>query len=73
MTVEELKAEAAKLPPDDRFALANWIERSDDVRALLREELIRELQHGIAQADRGELLEADEVFTRLRAGQRYSA
>lgn len=35
-TVEELKAEAAKVPPDDRFALAEWIERSDDVRALRR-------------------------------------
>ena len=65
--MEQLKAEAAKLPPSDRFALANWIERSDDVRALQREELIRDLQHGIAQADRGELTEADDVFTRLRA------
>ncbi len=64
MTVEELKTEAAKLPPDDRFALAEWIERSDDVRALRREELIRSLQHGIDQAERGELLEADEVFSR---------
>ncbi len=73
MTVEELKAEAAKLPPDDRYALANWIERSDDVRALQREDLIRDLQHGVAQADRGELLEADEVFARLRARQRDQA
>jgi hypothetical protein len=73
MTVEELKAEAAKLPPDDRFALAEWIERNDDVRALRREELIREIQHGIAQADRGELLEADEVFSRLRSGRQASA
>lgn len=73
MTVEELKAEAAKLPPDDRFALANWIERSDDVRALQREDLIRDLQHGLAQADRGELLEADEVFALLRARQRDQA
>jgi len=73
VTVEELKAEAAKLPPDDRFALANWIERSDDVRALQREDLIRDLQHGLAQADRGELLEADEVFALLRARQRDQA
>lgn len=73
MTVEELKAEAAKLPPAARFALAEWIEHSEDVRALRREALIREIQHGIAQADRGELLESDEVFARLRAGQRTSA
>jgi hypothetical protein len=72
MTVEELKAEAAKLPPDDRFALAEWIQRSDDVRALRFEELIREIQHGVGQADRGELLEADDVFPRLRSNQQAS-
>ncbi len=66
MTVEQLKPEAAKLPPDDRFALAEWIERNDDVQALRREELIRELRKGIEQADRNELVEADEVFARLR-------
>jgi hypothetical protein len=64
--VEQLKAEAAKLPPRDRFALANWIEGSEDVRALQREELIRDLEHAVAQADRGELTEADDVFRRLR-------
>lgn len=72
MTIEQLKSEAAKLPPDDRFALAEWIEQTEDVRALRREELIREIQHGIGQADRGELIESDEVFARLRAGHRAS-
>ena len=72
MTVEDLKAEAAKLPPDDRFALAAWNEQSEDVRALRREELIREIQHGIGQADRGELHEADEVFARLRSGHIFA-
>ncbi|MGB8354233.1 MAG: hypothetical protein WCD79_10125 [Chthoniobacteraceae bacterium] len=52
MTVEELKAETAKLPPD--------------AQPLQLEELIRELQRGIEQADRGELIEADEVFAQLR-------
>ena len=73
MTVEELKTEAAKLPPDDRFALAEWIEQGEDVRALRREELIREIQLGIDQADRGELMEAEEVFGRLRANLRANA
>jgi hypothetical protein len=67
MSVEELKAAAAKLSPQDRFALAEWIEGSDDVRALRLDELVREIQRGIEQADRGELMEADEVFSRLRA------
>ncbi len=69
MTVEQLKSEAAKLPPDDRFTLAQWIEQTEDVRALRRDELIREIQHGLGQADRDELIEADEVFARLRADQ----
>ena len=68
MNVEEIKKAAAKLSPYDRFALAVWIEGSEDVRALRREEMIRELEMGIAQADRGELLEADDVFMRVREG-----
>ena len=66
MTVEELKAETAKLPPDDRSALAEWIVESEDVRGLRREKLIRDLERGIEQADRGELIEADTVFAQLR-------
>jgi predicted transcriptional regulator len=66
MTVEELKAEAGKLRPDDLFALAEWIEQNDEVRSLRHEKLVREIQHGIEQANRGELHEADEVFSRLR-------
>ena len=72
-TLHEIKAAAAALPAEDRFALAEWIENGEDVRALRRDEIIREIQHGIEQADRGELMEADEVFTRLRANQRVSA
>ena len=66
MTVEELKAEAAKLPPGDRSALVDWIVESEDVRGMQRKKLIDELQCGIKQADRGELIEADTVFERLR-------
>lgn len=73
MTVEELKAEAAKLPPDDRFALAEWIGQGEDVRALRHAELVREIQRGIAQAESGELMEAAEVFSQLRAGRQANA
>jgi len=66
MTVEELKAETAKLPPGDRSALVDWIVESEDVRDMQRKKLIDELQRGIKQADRGELIEADTVFARLR-------
>ncbi len=67
MTVEQLKAEAAKLPPGERFALAEWIEDNEEVRALRHQDLIREIDLGLQQANRGDLMDADEVFARLRA------
>lgn len=73
MNVEELKTEAAKLPPGARVDLVEWIEQADDVRALRREELIRRIQHGLEQAERGELIEAHAVFTRLRNTRPASA
>ena len=73
MTVEQLKSEAAKLTPNDRFSLAEWIENTDDVRVLRHENLIRQIQEGIEQADRDELIDANEAFGRLRASQQASA
>ena len=67
MTVDQLKIEARNLPPAERFAFARWIEDDEAVRTLRHEELVRDIEHGLAQADRGELLEAEEVFARLRA------
>ena len=60
MNVEELKAEAAKLPPDDRFALAEWIEQSEDIRDLRRAVLIREIRIGLDEIDRGECVECKD-------------
>jgi hypothetical protein len=57
MTVEELKAEAAKLPPDDRFSLAEWIERNEDIRELRRAALVRGIRGGFDELDRGECVE----------------
>jgi hypothetical protein len=66
MTIEELKAEAAKLPPGDRVELADWIAKNAEVRDLQRDALIHDLERGIEQADRGELIDAETVFARLR-------
>ena len=60
MNVEELKAEAAKLTPDDRFALAEWIEQNEDIRELRRAALVREIQVGLDQVDRGECVECKD-------------
>ena len=73
MTLEQLKAEVAKLTPEDRTTLAEWIEQCEDVVAIRQEELVSAINLGIEEADRGELMEADEVFAALRAGLRTQA
>ena len=60
MSVEKLKAEAAKLPPDDRFALAEYIEQTADIRGLRRTALIREIRIGLDEIDRGEGIECED-------------
>ncbi len=65
-TLEKIKDDAGKLPPLERYELARWIEQTEDVRELQRAALIRDIQEGLDAADRGELLEADEVFSSLR-------
>jgi predicted transcriptional regulator len=66
MSVEELKAEMAKLPAADRFELSDWIARNEDIRELKRAALIRDIQHGLEQSDRGEVIDGEEVFRRMR-------
>ncbi len=43
------------------------LEERDKLRAMRFEELRRDIQIGIDQADRGELLDGPEVFEKLRA------
>jgi hypothetical protein len=54
MNVEELKAEAAKLLPEDRFALAEWIEQSEGIRDLRRtmEAMMKMGKVNIAEVER---------------------
>lgn len=60
MTVEELKSEAAKLPLLERSALAEWIERSEDIRELRHAALVRDLEIGLDQLDQGECIECKD-------------
>ena len=60
MNVEEFKAEAAKLPPNDRCALAEWIEQSEDIRDLRRAALVREIEVGLHELERGESVECKD-------------
>jgi hypothetical protein len=53
-TVEEIKAAAKNLPATDKIDLYRWLDESEDVRAMRREELRREIQKGIESLDQGE-------------------
>ena len=73
MTIDELKAEAAKLPPSERSALAKWIESNDDVRETRRAILVRDIQEGVAQLESGAFTECKtdselrSFFDRIKA------
>lgn len=60
MTVEEFKIEAAKLPPGERFELAEWIGQGKDIREMRRAALIREIETGLDQVARGECVECKD-------------
>lgn len=57
MTIEELKVEAAKLPADERFTLAEWIGQNDDIRDLRRDLIVREINVGLRELDQGQSVE----------------
>ncbi len=65
-TLAEIKAATTTLSIDQRLELSRWLDEFDDTRARHMEELRRQLDIGLEQARRGELLTAAEVFPRLR-------
>ena len=60
VAVHSLKDMTSQLPPDDRFALAEWIEQSAEVQDLRRAALIREIRIGLDEIDRGECVECKD-------------
>ena len=64
-TVQDIKSAAARLSPRERLQLLNWLSDSEEIKKLRLEALRRDLLVGIKQADRGELLDSDEVFDRV--------
>jgi hypothetical protein len=67
MDAEQIKVEIAKLPARDRLALAEWILQNEDIQALRREEPIREIQLGVDEAERGDLIESSKLSVNARA------
>jgi predicted transcriptional regulator len=59
MTVEQLKAEAAKLSSSERRELAEWIEQSADIQNLRRDALISDVRAGLDDLARGEFVQCE--------------
>ena len=68
-TVQEIKQAASRLSAKERLELSEWLGEAQDVERLRLEELRRNIAIGIAQADRGELRDSDEVFRKLKQGR----
>lgn len=62
MSLEELKAEAAKLPKNEKVEFVTWFESQEEIQEWRRAELIQAIDEGIWSAENEPLLKSDEVF-----------
>jgi hypothetical protein len=58
-TVKEVKAATQGLSSQERWELYRWLGESKDVQQFRRDELRREIDIGIEQADRGDVAPLD--------------
>jgi|GEM_PF-3069511 len=72
-TVAEIQAAVERLPVTDRIALFHWLENTDVVQAEETRALLADLDLGLAEADRGELLDGASVVDSLKARARGAA
>jgi predicted transcriptional regulator len=72
-TVAEIKSAVEKLSPAERLELFRWLAEHDDVSQRLRTELLEEIDAGLAEAERGELLSGEAVIKRLKERSRGAA
>ena len=58
-TLREVKEAAAALPVEERSELVTWLNGSEDVLKLRREQLRRETEIGLNEIERGEVAPPD--------------
>lgn len=67
LTIEQIKAEAMKLPPEVRADLADWlwvsVESRESVRAAWDAEITRRIEE--LESGKAELIPGEEVFARI--------
>ena len=72
-SVAEIQAAVERLPVGERVALFHWLEETAAIRAEKHRALLADLDEGLAEADRGELIEGSVVIERLKARARGAA
>lgn len=66
-TVSQIKLATKQLRPKERIALFRWLSTQDDILAPQKKDLLTDLDQGIAQANRGELISGRKLIDRLRS------
>lgn len=66
-TVAEIKVATKQLKPKERVALFRWLSTQEDILLARRKDLLADLDRGIAQADRGELIAGRKLIDRLKS------
>jgi antitoxin ParD1/3/4 len=71
-TVAEVKSATEQLSAQERWELYRWLGESKDVQRLRHDELRREIEIGIEQADRGEMALWDLEETKAEVRRRLN-
>ena len=58
-TLAEIKDAAARLPAEQRSELITWLGQAEDVARIRREQLQREVEIGLGEINRGEVVPLD--------------
>ena len=72
-TVAEIKAAAARLSSNERLELFRWLAECEDIVRQQQADLLADIDAGLAEADRGNLLPGEEIMARLKARARGAA
>lgn len=72
-TVAEIQAAVENLPDHERLVLLRWLEATDLAKAERHRVLLSDIDVGLAEADRGELIEGSTVVEGLRSRARGAA
>jgi hypothetical protein len=72
-TLQEIKAAASTLPAEERSELVTWLSESQDVWAIRRDQLRREIKIGLDEIERGEVEPLDTSAIKDKARARWQA